>query len=134
MSTTAVALAGYIAWIIVLLVVLLIYRTSVVLKGEKAPNQFSASGADVSELGLRITRAQANCVESFPVVGGVFLLALATQQTQITDSLAMWALYARLAQSLVHIASTSVLAVQLRLVFFVVQVALSGYWLYQMVF
>ena len=134
MSATTLALAGYIAWTAALLFALIGYRSLSVAKGEKAANEFSASGDDVSELGQRITRAQANCVESFPIVGGTLLLALATGQTDLTDGLALVVIAARLAQSVVHILSTAVMAVQLRLLCFLVQLGLCLYWLFQMVF
>lgn len=134
MSATGIALAGYIAWTATLLIALIGYRSLSVAKGEKAANEFSASGDDVSALGQRITRAQANCVESFPIVGGALLLALATGQSELTNGLALVVIGARVAQSLIHIASTAVMAVQLRLLCFLVQLGICMYWLYQMVF
>jgi uncharacterized MAPEG superfamily protein len=134
MSATIIALAGYIAWTILLLLLLIGYRSMSVAKGEKAANEFSVSGDDVSDLGQRITRAQANCVESFPIVGGTLLMALALGQSAVTESLALIVLGARLAQSVVHIISTSVIAVQLRLVLFLVQLGICAYWLYQLAF
>lgn len=129
MSATTIALAGYIGWTILLILVLIGYRSVIVVRGQKAANEFSSSGEDVTALGLRLTRAQANCVESFPIVGGTLLLALATQQQAVTDPLALMVFAARLAQSSVHILSTSVIAVQLRLVFFLVQLGICLYWL-----
>ncbi|MEM1111208.1 MAG: MAPEG family protein [Pseudomonadota bacterium] len=133
MSATIIALAGYIAWTVLLLLALIGYRSAAVAKGEKMANEFSASGDDVSALGQRITRAQANCVEIFPIVGGTLLLALAADQTAVTDGLALVVLGARLAQSVVHMLSTAVMAVQLRLVFFAVQLGICLYWLFLMV-
>lgn len=134
MSATVIAFAGYIAWTTFLVLLLIGYRSMAVAKGVKAANEFNATGDDVSELGQRLTRAQANCVESFPVIGGAFLLALATGQSDITNGLALVLLGARLAQSIIHIISTSVIAVQLRLVFFIAQLSICLFWLYQLVF
>lgn len=131
MSATIIALAGYIAWTTLLLLVLIGYRSVAVAKGEKAANEFKASGDDVSDLGQRITRAQANCVESFPIIGGTLLLALAIGHSEITDGLALIVLGARVAQSVVHILSTAVIAVQVRLLCFLVQLGVCGYWLFQ---
>lgn len=133
MSATIIALAGYIAWTALLVLALIGYRSMSVAKGEKAANEFHASGDDVSEFGQRLTRAQANCVESFPVVGGTLLLALASGQSDVTNGLALILFGARLAQSVVHILSTSVIAVQLRLVCFLAQLGICFYWLYLMV-
>ncbi|BDX05106.1 MAPEG family protein [Planctobacterium marinum] len=129
MSATIIALAGYIGWTILLTLVLIGYRSVIVAKGQKAANEFSASGDDVTALGLRLTRAQANCIESFPIVGGTLLLSLAIEQQALTDSLALAVFAARLAQSCVHILSTAVIAVQLRLAFFLVQLGICLYWL-----
>lgn len=129
MSATIIALAGYIAWTLVLLVVLAVYRTMLVMNNERLPNGFKADGSDSPEFGQRLARAQLNCAESFAVTGGVMLLALATSSASITDPLAYYLLAARLAQSIVHMVSTSVLAVQIRFALFLAQVVISGYWL-----
>lgn len=134
MSATTIAFAGYIAWTSFLVIALIGYRSVIVMRGQKAANEFNASGEDVTGLGYRITRAQANCVESFPFVGGVLLLALATDQQALTDPLALIVFAARLAQSCVHILSTSVIAVQIRLLFFVAQIAICLYWLTLFIF
>ncbi|HBS36295.1 MAG TPA: MAPEG family protein, partial [Parvularcula sp.] len=62
---------------------------------------------DVEGFGRRLTRAHANCYENLPLAGAVLLYAIATNQTAVTDPLAMIFLGARLAQSLTHLASTS---------------------------
>ncbi len=131
MSATILALTGYIAWTLLLLVTIAVYRTVLVMQKNRLPNGFKADGSDSPEFGQRLTRAQGNCAESFVFTGGVMLLALATSSSAITDPLAYYLLAARLVQSIVHLLSTSVLAVQIRFAFFVVQVVISGYWLLQ---
>lgn len=132
MNYTILALTGYITWIIVLLVVLAAYRTQFASKNKKSL-KFKSDGSDTDVLGERITRAQANCVESFSFIGGTMLLALATGSSVITDGLAIHVLVARLAQSIVHLSSTSNMAIQIRFVFFLVQVVICVYWLYSIV-
>lgn len=131
MNETILALLGYIGWTLVLLVGLAIYRTILVAKKAQAVNGFKADGSNVTPFGERLTRAQSNCVESFTFIGGLMLLALATNSSVITDSLALWLLAARLGQSIVHLLSVSVLAVQIRFAFFLVQVLICIYWLAQ---
>ncbi len=131
MSPTALTFLGYLAWMILILVTLGMYRTSLVLGGKRRANDFSPTGDDVSPFSNRMCRAHANCYEAFPFFGGLLLFALATDQTAITDGLAYILLAARVVQSLVHIASTSVLAVLLRFTAFLVQVGICVYWLYQ---
>lgn len=128
MNATALALTGFIGWFILLLLSLGGVRILATLKG-KAPNSFRPDGTDVSDFAVRLVRAHANCYESFPFVGGLMLLALATQATEITNPLALIVLAARIGQSSIHLASTSNLAVQLRFSLFLVQVGISLYWL-----
>jgi uncharacterized MAPEG superfamily protein len=132
MNTTIIALSGYILWTIILLVLIATYRTLLVAKQERKANEFKADGSDSPSFGQRLTRAQSNCAESFVFTGGVMLLALATNSSVITDPLALWLLAARIGQSTVHILSTSVLAVQIRFTLFVVQVVISGFWLFML--
>ncbi|MDU0354098.1 MAPEG family protein [Paraglaciecola aquimarina] len=129
MNATILALMGYIGLILVLLIVMVSYRTSLIQKKVKLPNSFSTDAAGEPAFGLRINRTHANAIEGFSFIGGLMLLALATDSTAITDGLAFWMLGARLGQSVTHLASTSVMAVQIRFVFFLLQVAIAIYWL-----
>ena len=128
MNATALALTGFIGWFILLLLSLGGGRILATLKG-KAPNSFRPDGTDVSDFAVRLVRAHANCYESFPFVGGLMLLAMATQTTEITNPLALIVLTARIGQSSIHLVSTSNLAVQARFSLFLVQVVISLYWL-----
>jgi uncharacterized MAPEG superfamily protein len=129
MNDTILALLGYISWTLVLLIWMAGYRTMLVLNKQVAANKFQTDGSNCPAFGQRLTRAQSNCVESFAFIGGLMLLALATNSAVITDGLALWLLAARLGQSVTHILSTSVLAVQIRFGFFLVQVGICLYWL-----
>ena len=129
MSPTAFALAGFIAWFLVLLSTIGALRVYTSMATGKAPNSFRPDGTDVSPFSVRLVRAHANCYESFPFVGGALLFALATGATAITDALAPLVLAARVAQSSVHLASTGNRAVLLRFVLFGVQVAIAAWWI-----
>ena len=129
MNPTAMAFLGYISLMLVLLFTLAGYRAALTLSGKRAANSFSPTGEDVSEISKRLCRAHANCYEAFPMVGGILLFALATNNTAITDPLAIILIVARLLQSVTHLASTSVFAVYLRFTFFVVQLAIIIYWI-----
>lgn len=133
MSPTALTFLAYLAWMMLILVTLGMYRTSLVLTGKRRANNFSPTGDDVSPFSNRLCRAHANCYEAFPFIGGILLFVLATDQAAVTDGLAYILLGARVVQSLVHIASTSVLAVQLRFAAFITQVGICFYWLYQLI-
>ena len=128
---TTIALIGYMALFIIILFVLAGLRTKLTLSGKKAANSFSPTGEDAGAFSLRLVRAHANMYEFFPVYGGVLLIAIASGHTEITNGLAMIFLGARVLQALVHIASTSIMAVQVRFFFFLVQVFIAVYWLYK---
>lgn len=129
MNATIIALAGYLLWTLILVVALLGYRSMLVSKNAKAANEFKPDGSDGSPFEVRLNRAYANCLESFAMVGGVMLLALATSAAAVTNPLALVVLAARIGQSITHLISTSVIAVQVRFAFFVIQLGICGYWL-----
>ena len=90
------------------------------------------SGEEVSPFSNRLCRAHANCYENLPIFAALILLALVTDNAGITDSLARWVLVARVAQSTVHLISTSELAVTLRATFHSVQLGIEAYWVVQL--
>lgn len=128
MTATATALVGFILWYLLLYALLGGLRVGLALSGKKKPNSFAPDGTDVSPFAHRLARAHANCYESFPFVGGLMLLALATGNTAVTGPLALYVLGARIVQSSVHLISTSVAAVQVRFLFFLVQFGIGVYW------
>ena len=132
MSTSALALLGFSVWTLALLLTIGLLRVALTVSRKRAPNSFSPQGDDVSPFSARLCRAHANCYESFPIFGGLLLLALVSDLTHLTDGLAFIALAARIAQSVVHLVSTSSLAVQIRFAFFAVQVGIWIYWAYRL--
>ncbi len=131
MNATALAFTGYITWFLILLGGIAVYRSVLTLSGKRAANSFKPDGADVSEFSGRLCRAHANCYESFPFVGGLLILALVTNSTGITNSLALTVLVCRIAQSTIHLLSTSVVAVQARFAFLLAQYVICFYWAIQ---
>lgn len=118
----------YTLWIVLLLLALAGARTSMVLARKHAPNKFDPSGADMPPPIHRLTRAHANCLESFPWIATPLLLAVVLDLHHIVGGLAWFLLIARVAQSVVHIISTSSSAVQIRFALFLVQLAIVVYW------
>ncbi len=129
MNATIIALAGYIIWLMLLLLLLPAYRTAYNQKNKRQSLKFSPDGSDVSDFGFRITRAHLNAVESFPFIAGTMLLAVATDSAAITNGLAYVVLAARVVQSIVHLISTSNPAITTRFVFFLIQFGICFYWL-----
>ena len=124
MSPSALALVGYVAWTLLLGAWILALRTVLTLKKERRANDFKPSGEDVSPFSGRLCRAHANCYENLPIFGSLILLGLVTGNAAITDPLARWVLVARVSQSLVHLTSTSEIAVSIRAGLFVLQLAI----------
>lgn len=132
MMPSALALVGYAAWTLLLAIVLLGFRTRLVLAKKRAANSFSPSGEDVSPFSARLCRAHANCYENLPVFGALILIALVTDHAAITDPLARWVLVARVAQSSVHLISTSETAVSIRGALYWLQLGVQAYWVVQL--
>jgi len=127
-GTSELVLLSFVAWTLILLVVMEAIRTGLVLRKSVPANGFTPDNANLSPFMQRLARAHANCLESLPVVGVLLLAAMATGKTATTDPLAPWLLVARVVQSSAHLASLSEAAVSLRFAAFAVQVAIAAWW------
>ena len=127
-SITVWALTGFIAWALLLLVLMEAIRAKLVLTKAVPANGFDPANSTLSPFMQRLARAHANCIESLPIFGGLMLVAVVTDRTAITDPLACVLLGARLVQSLIHLSSLSALAVTLRFTAFMVQVVIAVTW------
>lgn len=132
MSPSALALVGYAAWTLLLAIMIVTYRTGLVLAKKRTANEFDPWGSDVSAFSGRLCRAHANCYENLPIFAALILLALVTDNAGITDSLARWVLVARVAQTTIHLISISEMAVTLRATLFTIQLAIEAYWIVQL--
>ena len=128
MSATLTALLGFVTWALALLVLMELIRTGLVLSGKVAPNGFTPDNARLSPFMQRLARAHLNCVEGLPIFGGLMLVAILAGRESVTDPLAYALLGARVVQSLIHLASTSSLAVTLRFTAFAVQMGIAVWW------
>lgn len=128
MTTSALVLTLFLAWTLLLLVVMEVLRSYLVVTGRVRSNGFAPDNAGLSPFMQRLARAHANCIESLPVFGGLLLVALVTDRTEVTDALAPWLLGARVIQSGIHLASTSVIAVNARFTAFAAQMGIGVYW------
>lgn len=127
-NASATVLTGLIAWALFLLILMEVARSRLVMSGAVASNEFRPDNSNLSPFMQRLSRAFANCVEGLPIFGGLLVVALLTDRTNITDPLAPWLLAARIVQSSIHLVSLSVMAVNLRFAAFAVQVVIAGYW------
>lgn len=128
MSTSLLALLGFISWTLFLLVLMETLRSKLVLTGAVPANGFDPENSSLSPFMQRLARAHANCLEGLPVFGGLLLLAVVAGRSSVTDPLAYVLLSARIIQSLIHLASTSPAAVTARFLAFTVQMAVAVYW------
>ena len=129
MSNSATALLVYAAWTLLLLSSIAILRVTLSASGRRAPNSFAVSGDDVSPFSGRLCRAHANCFESLPAFASIVLVAITSDNTHITEPLALWATAARVGQSTAHLISTSNRAVQVRFAFLLAQLLIQFWWI-----
>ena len=128
MSTTLLALLGFLSWTLFLLVLMETIRSKLVLTREVAANGFSPDNAGISPFMQRLARAHANCLEGLPLFGGFMVLAVVAGKSNVTDPLAYVLLAARIIQSAIHLVSTSPMAVTARFTAFAVQMGIAIYW------
>jgi uncharacterized MAPEG superfamily protein len=128
MNATLIALTGFVAWSLFLLLLMEVIRSKLVLTKAVAANGFNPENSNLSPFMQRLARAHANCIEGLPIFGGLMLIAVVAGRTSITDPLAYLFLFARILQSVIHLSSLSALAVTLRFSAFAVQLVIGGYW------
>jgi uncharacterized MAPEG superfamily protein len=128
MGPTATALVGFAGWFLLLTFGLGAYRTALVQSGKKTPNSFAPDGRDVPAFGNRLNRARDNCYETLPLFAALALAASIAGKLAVTDPLAMYVLYARVGQSVTHLASIGVPAVMVRFALFAVQLVIYLIW------
>jgi uncharacterized MAPEG superfamily protein len=127
-STTLLALLGFLSWTLALLLVMEIGRSHLVLTRAVPANGFTPDNAGLSPFMQRLARAHANCLEGLPLFGGFMLLAVLAGRSQVTDPLAYALLAARIVQSVIHLVSTTPAAVTARFTAFAVQMGIAIYW------
>ena len=123
MTTPLWCLLGFVAWTLVLLVGVAGTRTAAVLVGQKRANEFPSGVPHGGDAYWRLNRAHLNCLENLPLFATVVLVAtVAGIRAPLLDTLACVYLGARVGQSITHVSSGSVIAVNVRFTFFLVQV------------
>jgi len=129
MNDAIVALTGFAGWTLVLALIMIGFRFMNSFGGEKiALNAFSPDGDDLPGFGRRVTRAHLNCVETLPVFVAIVAAAGLSGQMDVLEATVIYVLYARLAQSVVHMVSATVPAVFIRGSLYTVQVLLMLYY------
>ena len=132
-TPTLTALLGFIGWTLIILVLMEVIRTKLVLFKQVAANGFDPENSTLSPFMQRLARVFANCLEGLVLFGSLMVFAIMTSHTAITDGLAFVFLGARIVQSVIHLASTSPMAVTLRFTAFSVQMGIAVYWCYKLI-
>lgn len=135
MNTTLYALSGFAGWTLLLTFALVNMRMyHAFFSADKiALNKFAPDGADVQGFGQRLTRAHLNCIEMLPAFAALVIVAALSSQLAIMEATVMYVLYARIAQSVVHMISTSMVAVLIRATLWTVQLVLLIAYAYQLI-
>lgn len=128
MSSTLLALLGFVGWTLALLVLMEVVRSWLVLGRHMPANGFQPDNGNLSPFMQRLARAHANCLEGLPIFGTLMIVAMVTGRTAVTDPAALVLLGARIVQSSIHLASLSSTAVMLRFTAFAVQLGIAAYW------
>ena len=82
----------------------------------------------------RAKNAHLNCTENFPVFAAIVVVAALLGKIAIADAVAGYVLYARVAQSMVHMIGTSLPLVALRGLFYFVQVVPMFYMIWRLLY
>jgi len=122
MTTPLYALMGFVFWTVGTVLAIGAVRVSQVLAGKAAPTSFPAGQPHGSERYWRLNRAHANCVENLPLFAAVVLTGhVAGLTAGAFATAAQIYVAARVGQTLTHVASGGVFAVNVRFAFFATQ-------------
>jgi uncharacterized MAPEG superfamily protein len=123
--TALQALLGFTAWTVFIVAGVFLYRGVKFLGGTPInhwPRQ--AKPADDMALIKRMEDAHANCLENLPVFAAIVLAAAAMGRLDTIAAMAPLVLYARIAQTTVHLIGVGKIHVLIRATFWSIQLAL----------
>ena len=127
--TALVALTLYALWAMFLVLSVAAVRVHQVVLGGAKPDSFPAGVPHGPESYWRLNRAHMNTIENLPIFATVVLAGWAAGAVDpVFNLLAVIVVVARAVQSLIHIASGSVQAINLRFTAFGVQV-ICQFWM-----
>ena len=134
MATSILVLLCFTALTLVLVATYVSYRVALVLARQTPANSWTRNAAQWQNPAwvTRFEHAHANCLENLPLYAAIVLVASLTGQLAQIDSLA-WVYFGfRLAQTGLHLISTSATFVFLRACMLAGQWACLIYWLIQL--
>lgn len=128
---TAVLL--YAAWTLLLPISYSVIRVPLIASGRKKADSWERGKAvDDPPLLMRAKNAHLNCVENFPVFAAVVIVAALLGKIAVADAVAGYVLAARIAQSLAHLAGTSMPLIALRGFFHFLQIVTIFYMIWRL--
>ncbi len=127
MGTSVMAVLLFTAWTLVVVAIVLLWRSFEIARGVPANSWGRGAERDRPGLVKRAEHAHINCLENLPVFAAIVMAAVFSDKSAVTDGVAMWVVYARVLQSVMHLIGTSQWLVLLRATFYFVQVALFVY-------
>lgn len=123
--TSLQALLGFTGWTLLLVLVIFGWRgIEIVLRGKKADFWTRGNKVDEPAFITRLQHAHLNCLENLPIFAVIVLAAAAMGKGAVTAPWAAYVLYARLAQSIVHLVGVNHWLVMLRATFWTIQLVL----------
>ncbi|UXI66892.1 MAPEG family protein [Tahibacter amnicola] len=119
------ALLYFVAWTLLLVIVVFLYRGTRFLAGTPITN-WPRGERETGDAPIirRVSDAHANCVENLPLFAAIVLGAAAMGRLDAIQALAPFVVYARVGQSLVHVSGISGPQVFVRAGFWLAQVGL----------
>lgn len=130
--TAILAVLGFALWTLVLVFVSVNWRVIEVLRGKSINSWGRDDGIAVPAIVKRMQHAHLNCLENLPIFAILVFAAYFMGKQPAVDGLACYVLYARLAQSLVHLIGTSAALVFVRATFYVIQVLIFFYMFWEL--
>lgn len=131
--TALTAVLLYAAWTLLLPIFYASIRVPLIAGQRKSADHWErGKTSDDPALLVRAKHAHLNCTENFPVFAAVVFVAALLGKIGIADALAGYVVYARIAQSLAHLAGTSLPLIALRGTFYFVQIVLIFYMLWRL--
>ncbi len=133
--TAFTAVLLYAAWTLLLPIVYAgSIRIPAIVSGRRRADHWERGRPnDDPPLLARAKNAHLNCIENFPVFAAVVIVAALLGRTAVADLLAPYVLYARIAQTAMHLAGTSLPLIALRGLFYFAQVVLILYLIWALV-
>ena len=103
--TPITSLLLFAAWTLLIMFIAVNWRVFEILRGVPANSWTRGSAKPAPAWVTRFEHAHMNCLESLPVFAVIVLAAFATEKLEVIAPYCAIVLYARLAQSIVHMIS-----------------------------